>query len=151
MMYQPTLITWVLIVFGLMTCLPLLFAQLVILIQPKGQKAKDMLIGKGQAWRDDTHFKSAYSLAMADWIIFFPVFILGIIGMLLGRHWGYLLFAISGTIQLYINTFLWFFERAYVYPSIGPLKYYTYFWGNFMYWGAAALFYGILRLNGALF
>ena len=75
-MYQPTLITWVLIVFGLITCLPLLFAQLVILTQPKGQKAKDILIGKGEEWRNETHFKSAYSLAAADWIIFFPLFIL---------------------------------------------------------------------------
>ena len=51
-MYQPTLITWVLIVFGLITCLPLLFAQLVILTQPKGQKAKDILIGKGEEFTE---------------------------------------------------------------------------------------------------
>ena len=150
-MYQPTLITWILIVFGIITCLPLLFAQIIILIQPEGQKAKDILIGKGEDWRDKTHFKSAYSLAMADWIIFFPLFILGIIGMLLCNYWGYLLFAISGAIQLYINTFLWFFEKEYVYPSIGSLKYYTYFWGNFMYWGLASLLYGILRFYGTIF
>ncbi len=149
-MYQPTLITWILIVIGIITCLPLLFAQIIILKQPEGQKAKDIIIGKGEDWRDRTHFKSAYSLAMADWIIFFPIFILGIIGMLLSNYWGYLLFAISGSIQLYINTFLWFFEKEYVYASIGPLKYYTFFWGNFMYWGLASLLYGILRFNGTI-
>jgi hypothetical protein len=124
--------------------------QSIILIQPEGKKAKDILIGKGEEWRDKTHFKSAYSLAMADWIIFLPIFILGIIGMLISTYWGYLLFSISGAIQLYINTFLWFFEKEYVYPSIGPLKYYTFFWGNFMYWGLASLLYGILRIYGII-
>ncbi|UCF63723.1 MAG: hypothetical protein JSW33_14360 [bacterium] len=150
-MYQPTLITWVLIIFGIITCTPLLFAQIIILIKPKGQKAKDLLIGEGEDWRDETHFKAAYSLAMADWIIFFPIFIIGIVGMLSSNYWGYLLFAISGAIQLYINTFLLYFEKEYVYPSIGPFKYYTYFWGNFMVWGVASFLYGIFRLNGTIF
>ena len=147
-MYQPTIITWALIIFGLITCLPLLIAQLIILIEPQGKRAKDILIGEGEEWRDKTHFKSAYSLAMADWLIFVPVFILSIIGMFMGTLWGYLLFAISGSIQLYINVFLWFFEKEYVYPSTGPYKYYTYYWGNFIYWGIASMLYGIFRLSG---
>ncbi len=147
-MYQPTVITWALIVFGMFTCLPLLFAQLVMLIEPEGNKAKDILVGKDEEWRDKTHFKSSYGLAIADWFIFAPLFILGIIGILLSSYWGYLLFAVSGAIQLYINVFLWFLEKEYVYPSRGPLKYYTYYWGNFIYWGAASLLYGIYRLNG---
>ena len=150
-MYQPTFNTWLLIAFGLITCIPLLIAQLVILFEPDGKRAKDILIGKGEEWRDKTHFKSAYSLAMADWIIFAPLFILSVIGMLTGNFWGYLLFSVSGAIQLYINGFLWFFEKEYVYPSIGPLKYYTYYWGNFIYWGVASLLYGIARLNGSSF
>ena len=147
-MYQPTIITWILIIFGIITCFPLLFAQLIILLQPHGQKAKDILIGKGEEWRDKSHFKSAYGMAWADWLIFMPLFTFGIIGIFKGAYWGYVLFAISGAIQLYINIFLWFFEKDYVYPSQGPLKYYTYYWGNFIYWGAASVFYGILRLNG---
>ena len=72
----------------------------------------------------------------------------GIIGMLLSKQWGFLLFAVSGAIQVYINTLLWFLEKEYVYPSKGPLKYYTYYWGNFIYWGTASFLYGVLRLNG---
>ena len=53
-MYQPTLITWILILFGLITCLPLLVAQLIILLEPEGKRAKDILIGKGEEWRDKT-------------------------------------------------------------------------------------------------
>ena len=85
---------------------------------------------------------------MTDWLIFVPLFFLGMTGILLSSLWGYILYAASGAIQLYINVFLWFFEREYVYPAQGPLKYYTYYWGNFIYWGTAALVYSLLRLNG---
>ena len=147
-MYQPTIITWILIIFGLVTCFPLLFAQLVILKEPEGVKAKDILIGKGEEWRDKTHFKSQYSLAKTDWLIFVPLFFLGIIGIVLNSFWCYLLFAVSGAIQLYINVFLWFFEKEFVYPLQGPLKYYTYYWENFIYWGTASLVYGVFHLSG---
>ena len=147
-MFEPTLVTWIILSFGVITCGPLLYAQLVMLLQPNGQKAKDILIGKGEDWRDKTHFKSAYALALADWIFFLPMFVAGIIGVLLGEIWGYLLFAVAGAISLYINIFLWLFEREYVYPAVGPLAYYTYIWGNFIYWGTAALVYSLLRLNG---
>jgi hypothetical protein len=150
-MLQPTVITWILIIFGLITCGPLLYAQLVMLLQPRSQKARDLMIGKGEDWRDRSHFKSAYALAWADWILFMPLFVAGIIGVLLGQVWGYTLFAIAAAIQLYINIFLWFFEREYVYPAVGPLAYYTYIWGDFVYWGAATLIYSVLRLNGISF
>ena len=147
-MLQATLVTWILVIFGLITCGPLLVAQLVMLLQPEGQRAKDLMIGKGEEWRDNTHFKSAYALAWADWIFFMPVLVAGIIGVLLGQVWGYALFAAAGAIQLYINIFLWFFEREYVYPAVGPLAYFTYIWGNFIYWGLASLIYVLIRLSG---
>ena len=150
-MHQPTFVTWILIIFGFITCGPLLYAQLVMLLQPHGQKARDLMIGQGEAWRDETHFKSAYALAWADWIFFMPVFVAGIIGLLFGQIWGYALFAVAGALQLYINIFLWFFERAYVYPAVGPWAYYTYIWGDFIYWGIAALIYALLRLSGISF
>jgi len=150
-MYQPTIITWIIILFGLLTCLPLLFAQLLAIIEPHGKRAKDILIGTGEEWRDVTHFKSAYSLAMTDWIVFFPIFILSIIGIISSSSLGYILLAVSGAIQVYINVFLWFIEKEYVNPSNGPLKYYSYLWGNFIYWGSASFLYGIFRINGINF
>ena len=146
-MYNITIMTWILLVFGIITCFPLLIAQLLMLLSPKGQKTQDILIGKGEQWRDNSHFKSAYALAWVDWLIFIPIFICAIVGILLKTYWGYLLLSVAGVIQLYINTFLWFFEREYVYPPNGPVKYYTYLWGNFMYWGIASLLYGIIRLS----
>jgi hypothetical protein len=109
------------------------------------------MIGKDENWRDKSHFKSQYALARADWLIFVPLLSLGIIGIALARSWGYALFGAAGAISLYINVFLWFFEKEYVYPSQGPLAYYTYYWGNFVYWGAAATIYSVFRLAGVYF
>ena len=150
-MFEPTIVTWIIIIFGVVTCLPLLYAQLVLLLQPKGGKAKDLLIGKDEEWRNKTHFKSAYGMAWADWLIFLPVFIMSIIGVVSAEPWGYMLLTAVGTIQIYINTILWFLEKEYVFPSCGPLAYYTYYWGNFIYWGTAAIIYSLLRLNGITF
>jgi hypothetical protein len=117
-----------------------------MLIEPRGIRAKSFLIGKGEEWRNDTHFKSALGAAWADWLFFLPIFAFGIIGMLTSNGWGYVLFAVSGAMSVYINIILWFQEKEYVYPSRGPLQYYTYYWGNFIYWGVAAMFYGIYRI-----
>jgi hypothetical protein len=147
-MFESTIVTWILIIFGIFTIGPLLYAQQIMLRKPHSQEAKTWLIGKGEEWRDNTHFKSAYAGAVADWMFFIPVFIGGIIGIFLNQSWGYVLFGVAGAISLYINIFLWFLEREYVYPAVGPVAYYTYIWGNFVYWGLATLLYSLLRLNG---
>ncbi|MBT8396807.1 MAG: hypothetical protein HKO65_05735 [Gemmatimonadetes bacterium] len=148
-MLEPTLVTWVLVVFGFTTCLPLFLAQLVILKDPQGQKAKEWLVGEGEEWRDRTHFRSAYGLAWADWIVFVPLLVVGSLGVILGEPWGYLLWAAAGAISLYINVALWFMEREYVYPSRGPARYFTYYWGFFVYWGLLAVGYSLVRLVGS--
>ena len=150
-MFKPTIVSWILIVFGFITCAPLLYAQLVMIRKPHSDKAKKLMIGEGEEWRDKSHFKSAYALARVDWLIFVPLLTIGIIGIALARSWGYVLFGIAGAIQLYINVFLGFFEKEYVFPTQGPLAYYTYYWGNFIYWGAASLLYSIVRLSEVKF
>ena len=145
---EPTLITLVLVIFGAVTLLPLVLAQLSVLVRPDSRRTKDVIIAKGEDWRDRTHFRSAYGFAWADWILLVPLGVAGSIGVLLGQPWGYVLWAAAGTISLYSNVVLWFMEREYVYPSRGPLAYYTYYWGFFVLWGAAALSYSALRLYG---
>jgi hypothetical protein len=147
-MYEPSLTTWILIGFGSVTIIPLLYAQLILLLYPQSQTARDLIIGKGEQWRDHTHFKSAIALAWADWIFFLPLFIAAVTGLIRGQIWGYACYAICGAVQVYINVFLWVFEKEYVYPAVGPLAYYTYIWGNFMAWGIATFIYSILRLTG---
>ncbi len=145
---QPTIVTWVLIIFGVITLAPLVLAQLVILVKPRSQKAKDILVAKGEDWRDKTHFRSALGLAWADWLLVVPLVISGSIGVIFGYAWGYVLWGAAGSISLYINIVLWFMEREYVYPSRGALSYYTYYWGFFVYWGALTLAYSAMRLSG---
>jgi hypothetical protein len=145
-MLAPTFVTWILVVFGLITCLPLFLAQFLILRDPKGEKAKDILIGEGEEWRDHTHFRSAYGMAWVDWLLWLPLLGAGSTGVLLGTVWGYVLWAGAGAISLYINIVLWFLEKEYVYPSVGPLRYFTYYWGFFVYWGGLAVAYTLARL-----
>lgn len=150
-MLEPTLVTWILVIYGVITCGPLLYAQLIMLRKPRSEEARTLMIGKGGEWRDRSHFKSALAFARADWMLLIPIFVAGIIGVFLSQIWGYVLFAVAGAISLYINVFLWFFEKEYVFPVVGPLAYYTYVWGNFVYWGSAALVYSMLRLSGIAF
>ncbi len=145
-MLEPTPVTWILVVFGFTTCLPLFLAQTIILKDPEGQKAKEWLVGEGEEWRDRMHFRSAVGMAWADWIVFVPLLVVGSAGVVLGEVWGYLTWAAAGSISLYINVVLWFMEREYVYPSRGPVKYFTYYWGFFVYWGLLAIGYSVLRL-----
>lgn len=127
---------------------PLVLAQVVMLIRPQSQQAKDILVAKGEDWRDKTHFRSALGMAWADWLLVVPLLVSGSIGVILGQAWGYVLWGAAGSISLYINIVLWFMEKEYVYPSRGPLAYYTYYWGFFVIWGALALGYTALRLSG---
>ena len=62
---QPTLVTWLLIAFGLVTLLPLFLAQFAVLVNPDSEKTKELIIGKGEEWRDQTHFKLALGAAWA--------------------------------------------------------------------------------------
>ncbi len=145
---QPTIVTWVLIIFGAITLAPLVLAQTVMLVKPYSQLAKDILVAKDEDWRDETHFRSALGLAWADWLLVVPLVISGSIGVIIGYAWGYVLWGAAGSISLYINIVLWFMEKEYVYPSRGALAYYSYYWGFFVYWGILALAYSAMRLSG---
>ena len=145
---QPTTVTWALVVFGVITLIPLVLAQVSMLIRPDSQATRDLLISKGEDWRDKTHFRFALGAAWADWLFFVPMFVAGSVGVLLGQTWGYLLFGAAGACSLYINIILWFTEKEYVYPARGPLRYFTYYWGFFMYWGALSLAYSVVRIAG---
>jgi hypothetical protein len=122
-----------------------------MLVGPNEQIAQELLIGKGEHWRDDTHFNLSKGSAWADWLFFLPLFLFGTLGIYLSQPWGYMLFGAAGAMSLYINIILWFTEKKYVYPSRGPLRYFTYYWGFFVYWGMLALVYASLRISGIEF
>ena len=150
-MIEITLITWILLVFGWIFILfPMVLVQILVVQDPKSQKAKDIVIGKDEDYRDKTHCRMTYGMGWADLMIWLPFLLIGSIGVILGETWGYALWMASGAISVYINIILWFSEKEYVYPSVGPLRYYTYIWGFFVYWGIAVLGYSIIRLLGVV-
>ena len=148
---EPTIVTWALIGFGLITHGILSYIYLVFLRSPNSTESKDLMIGKGKDWRDEKHFRLNLGFAWTDFIFFAPLFVFGSIGVLLGQAWGYILFGAAGACSLYINIILWFTEKQHVYPALGPLRYYTYFWGFFVYWGVLAMVYSALRVSGINF
>ena len=151
-MLQPTIVTWILIAFGaLFIFLPMAYAELLMALRPRSRQAKDIIIGKGEEWRNETHFRMSHGAAWADLAIWLPLLVAGTLGVMLAQAWGYALWAASGAISVYINIILWFSERDYVYPTKGPLMYYTVFWGFFVYWGLAVVVYAVLRLAGLVF
>ncbi|MFC2112648.1 hypothetical protein ACFLTA_05205, partial [Bacteroidota bacterium] len=86
-MNTPGIFTWILAIGSMLTFLPLMGAQLMMLLKPDSRQSKDLLIGKGAEWRDKTHYKSALAFAWADWMVIFPLLIAGNIGVLTGHNW----------------------------------------------------------------
>lgn len=145
-MIKSNIFTWIIAIFGAITFLPLLGVQVFMIFKPQSRKVKDFIIGKGEEWRDDTHFRSALAFAWADLLVIFPIFILGNIGIFKGLLWGYVLWLALGILSIYFSIIFWVLEKKYTYPSSGWLAYYTYFWGFFLYWGVAAVIYSLIQI-----
>ena len=143
---EPTAYTWIIAAFGMLTFLPLMYAQIIMLMAPQGKQARDLIIGKDRQWRDKTHFRSALAFAWADILLLFPLLILSYIGVFSAQLWGYILWFALGIVSIYFSILFWVLEKAYTFPSCGWLAYYTYFWGFFLYWGIAASIYSLVIL-----
>jgi len=145
-MIEPSLITWIIALFGAITFLPLLGAQLLMIVKPQDQKTRDLIIGKGEDWRDKSHFKYSLAFAWADWLVIFPLLVSGNIGVLSGHLWGYIVWLALGVVSIYFSVIFWVMEKEHSLPSCGRLAYYTYFWGFFLYWGIAAVVYSAVQI-----
>lgn len=143
-MIKPTIFTWILAIGSGITFLPLLVAQIVIITKPKSQQAKELIIGKGENWRDKSHFKYSLAFAWADWLVIFPLLVFGNVGVFLGEFWGYILWLILGVISIYFSIIFWVMERKISIPANGWIAYFTYFWGFFLYWGVGASIYSVI-------
>lgn len=150
-MLEPTIITWILVIIGLIIYAPALYMQLLAVRDPYSQKVKDLLIGKGEDYADRTHFLFCQGSGWADLIMQFPPLIGGSLGVILGRPWGYMLWLAVAAIAAYISIVLWFIDGEHVYPKCGPLAFYTYYWGIWLYWSVAVIAYSLLRINGVVF
>ena len=117
-----------------------------MLFRQNDQKTKDLIIGKGEDWRDKTHIKSALAFAWADWLVILPVLVVGTTGALQGHLWGYIAWIALGVVSIYFSIVFWILEKEYTYPASGWLAYYTYYWGFFLYWGIAAVIYSMIKI-----
>ena len=68
-MIETNAVTWAIVIFGSITLLPLFYAQFILLLKPHSRRAKDLIIGPGEDWRDQTHYRSALAFAWADLLI----------------------------------------------------------------------------------
>jgi len=146
-MIETTIITWIIAIFGAITFLPLFVAQLVMIFKPNSQKAKDLIIGKGEDWRDKTHYKSALAFAWADLIIILPLYALGTIWVFNGQLWGYIIWISLGFLSIYFSIVFWVLEKEYTYKSVGWIAYFTYFWGFFLYWGLGVIIHSFIQMS----
>jgi hypothetical protein len=149
-MIDPTSVTWTLVIIGLVIYAPPLYMQILAVRNPHSRKVKDLLIGNGGDYADKTHFLFCRGTGWADLIMQFPPLIVGSIGVIRSRPWGYMLWAAVAAISLYISIVLWFVDREYVYPRCGPLAFYTYCWGIWVYWSIVVLAYSLVRINGVV-
>ena len=143
---KPTIYTWILAIFGAITYLPLMAVQFAMIIKPDSRQVKDLIIAKGEEWRDQTHFRSALAFAWADILVILPLLVLSAVGVFSGQLWGYALWLALGVLSIYFSIIFWVFEKALVYPACGRLNYYTYIWGFFLYWGLGAVIYSVIIL-----
>ena len=54
-MIEPTIVTWIIAIFGIVSLMPLIVVQFIMLLNPQSQRTKDLIIGKNEDWRDKTH------------------------------------------------------------------------------------------------
>jgi len=146
-MIEPTIVTWIIAIFGVITFFPFFVVQLLMILRPNSQKTKDIIIGKGEDWRDKTHFKSALSFAWADLIIILPLYILGTIWVFNSQLWGYVIWISLGILSIYFSIIFWVLEKEYTFKSVGWIAYFTYIWGFFLYWGLGSIIHSVIQLS----
>ncbi len=146
-MIEPEFMTWIIGIFGFVIFMILTIVNLSLILNPDSKKVKDVFIGKGEEWRDKTHKKSALAYAWGDLLIIFPLLMAGLIGVFTGAVWGYILWLILGVLSIYFSIVFWVLEKEYTYPANGPLAYYTYYWGSYLYWGIAAVIFSIIKIT----
>jgi hypothetical protein len=68
------LITWILVLSGIALIFPpMLHAQLLMGLRPNSERAKESLGGKGEDWRDRTHFRLSFGAACGDLVVWLPL------------------------------------------------------------------------------
>lgn len=141
-----TLTTWIVAVLGLLIMGLLFVFQLIAVLRPRAAwTVENIYGGDPEAIDDKGHFAFYQGMAWADVFFWAPLQLAGIVGMLLGARWGFLLCLLSAAPYIYtaITIFIW--DR-----DLGLRKntfvYWVIVWGMFPAYGALDLGYCLYRL-----
>jgi len=149
--FEPTRITWILSITGLIIYIPPIYLEVLAICRPRSQKTKDLLVGKGEDYKDQTHASFCHGHGWADMLVPIPFVIAGCIAVLFGRPWGYMLWFAGAAVTIYAHLILLFLEGREIYTKWGKLAFFTYAWGIWVYWSVIVMVYSLLRVQGAIF
>ncbi|MDD5496363.1 MAG: hypothetical protein PHP46_04605 [Candidatus Omnitrophica bacterium] len=146
-MMEPTIVTWILGISGVLLYLPAIYIQAFAVFRPHDQRTKDMLVGKGGDYHDKTYFDFCRGSGWADLGIQIPLVMIGSIAVLFGHPWAYTIWAAGAFITIYIHLILLFMEGKHIYDKWGPIAFFTYGWGLWVYWAIIVVIYSLLRIG----
>ena len=149
-MFEPTPVTWVLSIIGVVIYLPVVFIQVLAIRRPHDQKTKDLLVGKGGDYHDRTYFTFCQGTAWADLFVQIPLVVIGGVTVLFARPWAYLLWFAGASITIYIHLVLAFVEGKHMLSKWGTLAFLTYGWGLWVYWAVIVVVYCLVRITGTV-
>ena len=143
---EVTLLTWIVGVGGLLLMGLLAAAQLVAVINPRGEWTIENVYGGDPSNTDPkAYFAFNQGYAWADTIFWAPTQIAGSIGMLLGLRWGFLL-ALIGSVPFWysaIPIFIWDRDMGF---RKNTVTYWVFVWGMFPAFGVLEMVYCVVRL-----
>lgn len=143
---EVTLLTWIVGVGGLLLMGLLAAAQLVAVINPRGEWTIENVYGGDPSKTDPkAYFAFNQGYAWADTVFWAPIQIAGSVGMLLGLRWGFLL-ALIGSVPFWysaIPIFIWDRDMGF---RKNTVTYWVFVWGMFPAFGVLEMVYCVVRL-----
>lgn len=141
-----TVLTWVVAIAGLVLIGLLASLQLVAIARPRASRTVEMVYGGDPDSTDPkAYFAFNQGFAWADVLLWAPLQIIGSIGMLLGREWGFVLALAASVPYIYsaIPIFVW--DRDMGFRKEG-LTYWVVIWGMWPAFGVIQGIYAFVRL-----
>jgi hypothetical protein len=143
---EVTLLTWIVGVGGLLLMGLLAAAQLVAVINPRGEWTIENIYGGDPSNTDPkAYFAFNQGYAWADTVFWAPIQIAGSVGMLFGLRWGFLL-ALIGSVPFWysaIPIFVWDRDMGF---RKNTFTYWVFVWGVFPAFGVLETVYCVVRL-----
>ena len=143
---EVTVLTWVVAIAGLVLIGLLASLQLVAIVRPRAPWTVAMVYGGDPDSTDPkAYFAFNQGFAWADVVLWAPLQIIGSIGMLLGREWGFVLALAASVPYIYsaIPIFVW--DRDMGFRKEG-FTYWVVIWGMWPAFGVIQGIYAFARL-----